>query len=309
MQGFDRARPLWEFVVVDGLADGRAGLIIKIHHAITDGVGGVKIAMHLFDLERDAPPTAGPMPDAARDPRDDPARAHASTRSITSAAASPASPGARLGTSPAWPRPRPATRRAPLGSCGATLASVGRMLAPATEPLSPIMTGRSLSVHFDTITVPLAELKAAAKRADGKLNDAFVAGIAGGLRRYHERHGRRRRRAAHVDADQHPQRRDRRPRRQPVRAGSVRDPARRSTTRSSACGRSRELVTQQRGEPALALAEPLAGVLYRLPTSVTTGVFGSMLRASTSSRATCPACRSPCSSAGAAWRRSSRSVR
>ena len=27
---------------------------MKIHHAITDGVGGVKLAMHLFDLERDA---------------------------------------------------------------------------------------------------------------------------------------------------------------------------------------------------------------------------------------------------------------
>ena len=27
--------------------------ILKVHHAITDGVGGVKLAMHLFDLERD----------------------------------------------------------------------------------------------------------------------------------------------------------------------------------------------------------------------------------------------------------------
>ncbi|MCB1005032.1 MAG: hypothetical protein KDB35_12690, partial [Acidimicrobiales bacterium] len=35
MQGFDRARPLWEYVVVEGLAEGRAGLIMKIHHAIT----------------------------------------------------------------------------------------------------------------------------------------------------------------------------------------------------------------------------------------------------------------------------------
>lgn len=32
-------------------------------------------------------------------------------------------------------------------------------------------------------------MKAAAKRAHGKLNDAFVAGVAGGLRRYHEAHG------------------------------------------------------------------------------------------------------------------------
>jgi hypothetical protein len=40
----------------------------------------------------------------------------------------------------------------------------------------------------------------------------------------------------------------------------------------------RELVGRQRAEPALALTEPLASVLYRLPTSVSTGVFGAMLR-------------------------------
>src|SRR5581483_9321543 len=40
----------------------------------------------------------------------------------------------------------------------------------------------------------------------------------------------------------------------------------------------RELVRRQRAEPALALTEPLAGLLYRLPTSVSTGVFGAMLR-------------------------------
>jgi hypothetical protein len=53
MQGFDRARPLWEVDVIDGLDDGKAAVIMKLHHAITDGVGGVKLAMHLFDLDRD----------------------------------------------------------------------------------------------------------------------------------------------------------------------------------------------------------------------------------------------------------------
>lgn len=38
-------------------------------------------------------------------------------------------------------------------------------------------------------TVPLPKLKAAAHRGGGALNDAFVAGIAGGLRRHHEKHG------------------------------------------------------------------------------------------------------------------------
>ena len=64
------------------------------------------------------------------------------------------------------------------------------MVAPATAPLSPLMTGRSLSVHFDTLSVGLPEAKAAAKRVGGTLNDAFVAATAGGFRRYHEAHGR-----------------------------------------------------------------------------------------------------------------------
>ena len=40
--------------VVEGLADGKAALIQKIHHSITDGVGGVKLAMMLLDLEKRA---------------------------------------------------------------------------------------------------------------------------------------------------------------------------------------------------------------------------------------------------------------
>ena len=54
MQGFDRARPLWEALVVDDLVDGKAAMIMKIHHAITDGLGAVKIALVMFELERQA---------------------------------------------------------------------------------------------------------------------------------------------------------------------------------------------------------------------------------------------------------------
>lgn len=63
MQSFDRARPLWEFVVVEGLERGRSAVIMKIHHAITDGVGGVKLMMSLLDLTEEEP-DLGPMPEA-----------------------------------------------------------------------------------------------------------------------------------------------------------------------------------------------------------------------------------------------------
>ena len=42
MADFDRARPLWEATLIDGLADGGAALLCKVNHALTDGVGGVR---------------------------------------------------------------------------------------------------------------------------------------------------------------------------------------------------------------------------------------------------------------------------
>jgi diacylglycerol O-acyltransferase len=70
----------------------------------------------------------------------------------------------------------------------ATAASVGRFVRPVSDTLSPVMTGRSLDRHLDMIGVDLHDLKRAARSAGGTLNDAFVAAVTGGLRRYHERH-------------------------------------------------------------------------------------------------------------------------
>jgi diacylglycerol O-acyltransferase len=51
----DRSRPLWEARVYEGLADGRAALFFKLHHAVADGIGGNAIfaAMTDFDAEGD----------------------------------------------------------------------------------------------------------------------------------------------------------------------------------------------------------------------------------------------------------------
>ncbi len=53
---FDRARPLWEFTLFEGLEGGRAALAMKVHHSITDGVGGMALLTELVDLEREPEP-------------------------------------------------------------------------------------------------------------------------------------------------------------------------------------------------------------------------------------------------------------
>ena len=47
----DRSRPLWEIMLLDGLADGRWALVWKTHHCLVDGVGSVGIVDLLLDSE------------------------------------------------------------------------------------------------------------------------------------------------------------------------------------------------------------------------------------------------------------------
>src|SRR6187551_3324578 len=49
-QRLDRAKPLWELWLVQGLEQNRFALISKTHHALVDGVAGVDLMTVLFDL-------------------------------------------------------------------------------------------------------------------------------------------------------------------------------------------------------------------------------------------------------------------
>jgi diacylglycerol O-acyltransferase / wax synthase len=67
-QLLDRRRPLWELWFLTGLGDGRVGVLLKLHHAVADGLGAVAIIGALFDREPDAsdpepgPPLEAPIP-------------------------------------------------------------------------------------------------------------------------------------------------------------------------------------------------------------------------------------------------------
>lgn len=275
MQSFDPARPQWEITVVEGLEDGRAALIVKIHHAITDGVGAVQMGLVMFELERE-PADVQPMPDPPpvhiMSPMERLADgiAHEAQRQRTSATKLLGAAQGAIGA--VRSSPPDAARRAT-----EIAASVARMLSPATAPLSPIMRGRSLSAHFEGLTVALPDAKAAAKRAGGTLNDAFVAATAEGFARYHRRH------EAPIDALRMTMPISVRPDGGEGVGGNEWVPARFRIplTIADPVERMRalhDLVAEQRGEPALALVEPMAGVLNRLPRNAATAVFGSMLK-------------------------------
>lgn len=187
MQDFDRARALWEITLIDGLKDGGAAMICKFHHALTDGIGGIQIAMNLFNLsaelvEHEPMP---PEPEASRSSLlggyRDTWRYDTDLLGKALAGAVKAAPGLIYSSV----RSPVATVR----SAAATAASVYRTVRPIARTGSPLVTERGLIRRLGVYEVPMPLLREAAHRCGGALNDAFVAGVAGGLRRYHEKHG------------------------------------------------------------------------------------------------------------------------
>lgn len=62
----DRSRPLWEIWVLEGLAGGRTGILMKYHHCLLDGLAGAGLATALLDLDPEADGPLVPFPTAEK---------------------------------------------------------------------------------------------------------------------------------------------------------------------------------------------------------------------------------------------------
>jgi WS/DGAT/MGAT family acyltransferase len=278
MQSFDRDRPLWELYVVEGLAGEAAGIVMKMHHAISDGVGLVSMMGRLMERWREPDPSRRPRP---LPPLPEPVYKGVGERFLDALGWERRKQVARaLGVLDALRTGLPEALRHPVEAgreLAEALASVARLLQPVSEPLSPLLRGRSMRLHLDVLSVPLPRLKAAAKQARGTLNDAFVSGVVEGLRRYHERHGvavERLRMTMPINVREGEAGR---------RAGNQFVPARLEVPTDvldpvERMRRIGETVRRARAEPALPLVDEISSFLNRFPAAVSAQVFGSLLK-------------------------------
>lgn len=181
----DISRPLWTVTLVEGLADGRAALMLHMSHAVTDGIGAVEMFAHIYDLERDPPPREPvPLPipqdltgnDLAREGLNRlPFTLLGGVRSAVSGAAQVV--GRVLSN--------------PVSAAEGVVeyARSGARVMSTVAEHSPLLRRRSLSSRTEAIDMTLADIRAAAKAAGGSINDAYLAALCGALRLYHQEFG------------------------------------------------------------------------------------------------------------------------
>jgi diacylglycerol O-acyltransferase / wax synthase len=177
----DISRPLWTTTLVEGLQNGQAAVLLHMSHAVTDGVGAVEMFANIYDLERDPPPREpAPLPIPQDLTGNDLARAGFNRLPLTIAGGLR---GALFGAAHVAGR----VARDPASAVGGVVEyarSGVRGMSSVADP-SPLLRRRSLSSRTEAIDIDFADFRAAAKAAEGSINDAYLAALTGALRRYH----------------------------------------------------------------------------------------------------------------------------
>lgn len=177
----NRARPLWEVWVIEGLAGGRMALLAKVHHCIVDGIAGVAVLANLLSLEPDAAPDppqrwrAQPAPSDAELLRDEALRRARGSLTLARSA---------------WDAAvRPRTGMGRLGDAAAGLWRLARS-GLASAPPTPFNVAIGPHRRVPWADLDLTRLRHAKKRFGGTLNDVVLAAVAGALRAVLTRHRR-----------------------------------------------------------------------------------------------------------------------
>lgn len=181
----DISRPLWSVTLIEGLADGRAAQLLHLSHAVSDGVGSVEMFSQIYDLERD--PAAKPTPPI---PIPTDLSANDLMREGINALPGTIAGGVRdVVTGAIGTVGKVISNPAAAVSGIVDYATSGNRVMRRAAPPSPLLRRRSLSSRSEAIDMRLSDLRRAAKAAGGSINDAYLAGVCGALRLYHDAFG------------------------------------------------------------------------------------------------------------------------
>ncbi len=188
----DRARPLWQFHVIEGLADGSVGFYTKVHHAAVDGQAGVALGRAMLD------PT--PVPRALPPPRATGAADPPGAAALLGAALTHALQQTRTLGRLVLPLGKALTERARAalaptargergeasGAGGSIEASGwGGLRALITPPPpSPFNASITNERSFATVALPLAPIKALGRAHGASVNDSVLWLCSTALREY-----------------------------------------------------------------------------------------------------------------------------
>ncbi|HEX9208210.1 MAG TPA: wax ester/triacylglycerol synthase family O-acyltransferase [Steroidobacteraceae bacterium] len=191
----DRAHPLWEAYVIEGLDNipklppGAFAIFLKIHHAVVDGMAAVHLMreLHASTPAADGWPSHPPTIIADREPTG----IELLARSLESAAARAgklAQLSARIGTRllaagrSQWPE----LARGDFKAVSAKVAGLIPAAAPTTRFSGPVSQHRVM----EAFGMPLSRISRVRAKVPGTtINDVFVAVAGGAARKYLERKG------------------------------------------------------------------------------------------------------------------------
>ena len=205
----NRARPLWEFYVFEGMKDNEIGLYSKMHHACIDGGAGAALTSMIYDIS--PVPREVPEPPTRRKDAPEPREMAANFLNSYQEMWRQGFEGAGFSKGIELPRSGKSDLGSVLfdnamfqiesavrfvGSMPTMLKSLSEVVGKIADPKSresltsmaspPTILNKSISSErsFAGVSISLPQAKALAKRSGGKLNDVVLALSSGVVRRY-----------------------------------------------------------------------------------------------------------------------------
>ena len=201
----DRRRPLWETYVIEGLPDGRFGILTKVHHATIDGASGAELLTLMLDTRPEGDEVEQPERDwrPERTPSDPEVLARATAglvrkpgRAVLLTARTAREFG-RATRNPVLVAAANQVRSSLRGPIGALL-NIGRSRTPETDAVSPMPSlaaprtpfNAPITSHrrFAFRSTSLDAVKGVKNALGATVNDVVMAVCAGGLRTWLDQH-------------------------------------------------------------------------------------------------------------------------